>query len=296
MSYSTERYITHAFEQLGYGVHTIQEDSFVTRDYKAIAKEIQVLDPLFVIFSKGKLYGESVQLIDELRKCKIKTCAWLFDLFFDLPSDRKWRLEKKEAPFNSDIVFSTDGGHNSEFERIGIKHSLLRQGIHEPEAVMVPFTNYKHDVIFVGSDVYRTRVMLLAGLDEHYGKGFARYGGQGSTVRGMPLNELYAQTKIVVGDSQPSPKYWSNRIYETLGRGGFLIHPMVEGLDKEFVPYKHFIPYDYGDYDQLYEIIDYYLSHDKEREEIRKAGHEYCKKHYTYTKRAEELIKVICSQ
>jgi len=96
---------------------------------------------------------------------------------------------------------------------------------------------------------------------------------------------------VVVGDSVYSPRYWSNRLYETIGRGGFLIFPKIPGIDGEFTPYKHFVPYDYFDFDGLKEKIDYYISHDKEREEIKMAGFEHCKNKHTYRHRCEYLIK-----
>jgi spore maturation protein CgeB len=108
-------------------------------------------------------------------------------------------------------------------------------------------------------------------------------------VRGLPLNELYSSTKIVVGDSQPSPHYWSNRLYETLGRGGFLLHPHTEGIETEFEDGKHLVLYDRNDLQDLYDKIDYYLSHDNARETIRRAG--FVKGKYTYKDRCRELMK-----
>jgi spore maturation protein CgeB len=127
-----------------------------------------------------------------------------------------------------------------------------------------------------------------------YPKDFVHHGWGGEDeIRGEVLNNYLASAKIIVGDSVPTPYYWSNRIYEILGRGGFLIHPKVEGLDKEFKPYKHYVPYERGNWSQLKEIIDYYLVHDEERKKIQMAGFRYCKKHYTYTKRVAELLKQI---
>ena len=57
-------------------------------------------------------------------------------------------------------------------------------------------------------------------------------------VRGDDLTDLYASVKVVVGDSCLVPKpdgspmthYCSDRIPETLGRGGLLLHPVVEDV------------------------------------------------------------------
>jgi spore maturation protein CgeB len=87
------------------------------------------------------------------------------------------------------------------------------------------------------------------------------------------------------------PDYWSDRIYETLGRGGFLIHPYIPGIEKEFVDKKHVVFYEYGNFQQLKELIDYYLINDEEREAIRKAGHELVKNNYTYSNRWQTILK-----
>lgn len=292
-SYSTERYIAYAFRELGYEVTCIPETTFVVRDYLEILNEIKSMEPIMVLFSKGRPLGDSEKLIEALKKDGIKTVVWLFDLYFDLPSDRKFRLEQKIAPFNSELIVSTDGGHQKEFERLNINHKCLRQGIHEPEAILYD-REKTHDIIFVGSNYYKTRTIFLENLKSRYKEKFEWFGhSEDTTVRGLPLNELYASTKIVVGDSQPSPKYWSNRIYETLGRGGFLLHPYVEGIEEEFEVGKDLVCFPYGDSDELYRLIDYYLVHEDEREKIRKHGFETVKNKYTYKERCKNLLSMI---
>jgi spore maturation protein CgeB len=106
-------------------------------------------------------------------------------------------------------------------------------------------------------------------------------------MRGTALNYLYAKTKVVVGDSVISPNYWSNRVVETLGRGGFLIHKEVEGIKEE---YPYLVTYtDYGD---LKAKITYYLAHDDERMEIIKKNYEWVLNNYTCDKKCAELIKL----
>lgn len=287
--YSTEVYIADALESIGYNVVRINERSFSLFTANEVIKDILGLKPILVLFSKGRPIGDSERFIEELRRLKINTACWLFDLYFDLPVDRKWKLESKIAPFNSDIIYSTDGGHDKNFEAIGIKHKLLRQGIHEPDAILYD-REKTHEVIFVGGDVYRNRILMLEDLHRKYGNRF-EWLGREKQIRGLALNELYASTKIVVGDSQPSPLYWSNRIYETLGRGGFLLHPKVEGLETEFIDGVHYVSYERGNSDALIKKIEYYLEHEDEREKIRKAGFEHVKNNYTYRHRCIELMK-----
>ncbi len=288
--FSTEKYIAHAFRELGYDVFCKQEDSYFLYNIEENVKEVVEMNPVLVLFSKGKPIGNARLFIEMLRKENIPTASWLFDLYFDLPTpDRVHRLKIKDAPFNSDVIYTTDGGHHEQFKELGIVSRTLRQGIHEPEAILYdrPKT---HDVIFVGGNKFLTRTELLQCLSDRYN--FKQYGSHpNNQVRNLPLNELYASTKVVVGDSQPSPNYWSNRIYETLGRGGFLLHPKTEGLEEEFEDGKHLVLYERGNLNDLCDKIDYYLTHDEEREKIRKAGFEHVKNNYTYKHRVIELMK-----
>jgi hypothetical protein len=62
--------------------------------------------------------------------------------------------------------------------------------------------------------------------------------------------------KVLVGDSclAGSPaRYWSDRIPETLGRGGFLIHPEVQGLEGQ---HPSLVTYPLGDFAVLRDKID----------------------------------------
>lgn len=76
----------------------------------------------------------------------------------------------------------------------------------------------------------------------------------------------------MIGDScfAGSPKgayYWSDRIPETLGRGGFLIHPYVDGLGRQFNLLEHDEPvtydaghlavWDAGDWEALGDLIEW---------------------------------------
>mgnify|MGYP007100054406 CR=1 FL=1 len=288
-SYSTERYIAHALETLGYTVKMVSESGLRIKDVKMMVDEIMYHKPCLVLFSKGAPPINGKEFIEALKKV-VPTACWLFDLYFDLQgNDRKWKLEQKHPPFNVETIFSTDGGHDLEFARCGIKHKLLRQGIHEPEAILYE-RELVNDIVFVGGDVFKNRGWLLDGLKSEYGDRF-QWIGQGQPVRGLELNELYASTKIVVGDSQPTPKYWSNRVYETLGRGGFLLHPRVEGMEEFFKDKEHIVYYERGNIKQVYELINYYLEHDDEREKIRRQGFELVKNHHTYKHRCIELMK-----
>jgi hypothetical protein len=281
-SYDTEVYIAHGFRELGVDVKCWDENLNLSPEM--LIERIEDFDPDFVLLSKNRRYG--LDIIKRL-KGKYLTVSWLFDLYHDLPQEMGNSRGFKDNPFFADVVFMSDGGE------LEVKKETLRQGIHEPEAKLLK-REYKYDVAFIGADTYMKRHQLLEFLRETYKDRFVHYGMGGlPETRGMELNEILATSKVIVGDSVPADKYWSNRIYEVLGRGGFLLHPRVRGLEGEFQYYKHFIPFDHGNFEQIKEIVDYFISHDKEREKIRLAGHKFCKNNYTYKIRCEELLSVV---
>lgn len=275
-----------SLEYLGHEVERIDEGQFDLSQGKKIFSN----RPDFILFAKFK--SEFYQKKQFLNACKgkIKTICWIPDLYFGLGREVKM---KQEPIFKSDLVLTPDGGHDNEFKALGINHKLLRQGIYHEYCNIHPRVGLETEIVFVGTanGEFPYRQKLCQFLAHKYKK-FEWIGVHDSeTIRGEDLNRLYANTKIIVGDSVHSPKYWSNRIYETLGRGGFLIHPHIEGLDKEFKYYKDFIPYQYGDFEGLGQKIDYFLEHEDERKKISKHGFETVKKNYTLINRCKQLIK-----
>src|SRR6202035_1514872 len=121
--------------------------------------------------------------------------------------------------------------------------------------------------------------------------------GDTGTVRGNDLNRIYAGSKVAVGDTLcPNfayPHYWSDRVYETLGRGGMLIHPNIRGMSKSFKNRQHLLYYTYGEFTQLRMLIDYYVTHGAEREKIHQAGHAHVKAHHTYRHRWATILETV---
>lgn len=290
--YSTENYVADSLINNGVEVIKLQENT--VNDFSVVTDILDREGEVhFALFCKNRVGIDGFKLMQFLQDRGIKTITWVFDLYFDLPADRAIRTIF-DSNFKADIVFSTDGGHDDKFLEHGYNHKLLRQGIHLPDANYGEPIKDHPEIVFIGSVVYADRRRLINFLKETYGIKFKHYGvGGNKEIRGKELNDVLASAKIVVGDSQPSDYYWSNRVYEITGRGGFLIHPKVKGLEKEFEYHKEIVPYAWGNLEQLKEIIDYYLTHDREREQIRKAGFIKTKTHYTYDLRVKELLKNI---
>lgn len=273
-----EEYIARSFEALGVSVYRITEKI----SFLEIKEILDWFEPDYVMWFKLS-HGQAPLIRDYCKK--FKTICWVFDLYWGY--QRENRL--KSLAFTADYVFSTDNGHEKEFKGIGIRHNCVRQGIYDPECWIHSDTKV-YDVVFVGSNnpYYLERTKLIEQLQEDFDlEWFGKH--DTNEIRGEDLNILYSQSRIVVGDSVYSPHYWSNRVVETLGRGGFLIHREVEGL-KEAYPYL--VTYN-GTYEDLKSKIEYYLEHDKEREEIIIKNYEWVKDNYTATKQCQKLLNYI---
>jgi spore maturation protein CgeB len=238
--------------------------------------------PDFILYTKWDCPKELLPTIEILKRTGTKTICWLFDLYFNY--QREYQVKNKSF-FKSDYVFTTDGGQQNRFEELGINHKCVRQGIFRDECVLLPFQEIENEIIFVGSEnpIYPERTKLIRDLN-------ATWFGRKNTneLRGMALNELYAKSRVVIGDSFPSPHYWSNRVVETLGRGGFLIHKDTPGL-KEAYPFL----VTYKDKKDLLEKIEFYKNNESERRKIIRQNFEYVKNNYTMEKQCQILLNYI---
>lgn len=298
VDFSSETHHAESLRSLGHTVVQLQE----TR-----ATSLQVLkaaldSDLFIwVHTHGwKTAGgpDMGKVLSMIKSKGIPTMTYHLDLWLGLKREK----DLKTDSFYKDIghFFTVDNKMAEWFNaNTSVKGHYLPAGVYAPECNYVP-TVKKFDVVFVGSKGYHPewpyRPKLIEWLGNNYPRGFRHYGGDGlGVVRGDRLNSLYARAKVVVGDTLcpgfTYPSYWSDRVYETLGRGGFIIHPYIEGMEKEFTDKEHLVFYEYNNFKQLKELIDYYLENDEEREKIRLAGHNLVKNNYTYRHRWETILK-----
>lgn len=277
-----EEYIARSFEILDHKVCRIYEGG----TSKEVIEQLEDFGPDLVVWTK-LMVPQAARIREHCRK--YKTVCWVFDLYWGY--EREYRMKNHPA-FTADFVFTTDGGHDAEFAAAGIKHQCIRQGIYKQECFYYP-PEPEDLIVFVGSEnpLHGHRQKQMSFLEQEYGEKF-KWIGRNNTeeIRGLKLNELFMTAKIVVGDSVYSPYYWSNRVVETLGRGGFLIHQEVPGLKEE---YPDLVTYPRGDFAALKKLIDFYLTHEDERRAIIKKNFEWVRSHYTMEKKCAELLKSI---
>ncbi len=290
-------------EDLGHEVTFLQEDIV---NHEVVLRVALESDLLFWTRTWGLLGIEHV--LKSLESASVPTVSYHLDLYWhiarqkDMANDPFWRTK---------YVFSPDGGSDELFAQACINHTFLWPGVFAGECVDgTPNDQFRKDVGFVGSTVnyhreWQYRQTLVSHLKQRYGNRFGTWPENGPAVRGQDLNDLYATIPVIVGDTLcpnfDHPYYVSDRLFETMGRGGFIIHPRITGLERDtpeglptaFKDGEDIVLYDYNDFDGLVDRINFYLDNPDERERIRLAGQNRVKKHHTYTSRLTEALDVI---
>lgn len=90
---------------------------------------------------------------------------------------------------------------------------------------------------------------------------------------------------------QPSRPQIKGRNFEIPGSGGFLLTSAAEHLEQYYQPGREIGVF--VDEDDLIRKIGYYLTHDEEREAIRKAGYERTIREHTFEQRFRQLFRAM---
>ena len=303
VDYSSESHHAATLESLGHRVIRLQEGQAKT---STIWEHLMEADLFIWVHTHGWSVPEDWMTMDRLiaglKKMKVPIITYHLDLWFGI--ERQKDLETDPFYKNLDYFFATDKLMCDWFtENTDVKGVYLPAGVYDKEVYMHDSPAKGNDVIFVGSKRYHPewsyRPELIDWLRNTYGEKFTHVGGDGDTgtVRGDDLNALYADSKVAVGDTLcinfDYPYYFSDRLFESTGRGGFTIFPYIKGIEDCFEIDKEIVTYEFGNFTQLKEKIDYYLTHDDEREAIRKAGHERTKRDHSYKNRWEAIVKEV---
>lgn len=244
---------------------------------------------------------ERHNMLIALRDMGIPSVGYHLDKWWDLPRADQLPVEPF---FRVDHLFTADGGHDQDFADLGINHYWLPPAIYHGEAVLgTPRQEFKTDLAFVGSwqghyhPEWQHRFDLVNFLRDNYGDRCAFYPMEGHRqVRGEMLSDLYASVKVVVGDScMLGPRYISDRIPETIGRGGFLIHPCVADVTtgEYWQSGQHLMCWPLGDWGRLKEMIDFCLADASLREYVRNTGYLHTKTLHTYRNRLQSVLDTV---
>lgn len=311
VDYTSESHYLKTLRKLGHEVFPLQEG--VDSSHQILARALKYPDMFLWVHTHGRHTQGMQEVIQSIKAAGIPMVGYHLDLWFgierekDLETDPYWDVDYffTVDELMADFLNSRDDMPKGFF---------LPAGVFEDEAYLAePDLRFQHDVVFTGSRMYHSewpyREKLISWLQKTYGPRFAHYGTGGkAVVRGHALNTLYASSKVIIGDTLCKdfsyPYYLSDRVFEVAGRGGFIIHPYVQGLEHLFKSQKRegltaddseaeIITYSYDDFEYLKYLIDYYLQNDSEREAIRIRGHKRALADHTYTDRLTYILETI---
>lgn len=296
--HSTENHVAAALRNLGHEVIPLQEDDPSTWEKLSSPGLGGLATPDFMLWTRTWSIPDHPQYaaLDNLRDLGIPTVGYHLDRWWGLARETQ---VFEEPYFQVDLLVTADGGHDGEWAEAGINHLWMPPAILEAQAVTGSRTGQAIPVGFVGSwgsyhPEWPWRAELIRNLSKTYRHRFLAMPRRGRpAVRGQDLANLYATISVVVGDSclagSPS-RYWSDRIPETLGRGGFLIHPRVDGIEGHFTDGEHLILVEPESWPAMKEAVDRWLLDPRGRDRIAKAGRAHVLANHTYEVRMADLI------
>ena len=295
--YSSETHHARSLETLGHEVIRLQEPSTAV---SVITEQALQADAFVWIHTHGWDTPGIDFALRAIKNAGIPTLTYHLDLWWGLQRQK----DVRSSPYwDLDHFFTVDKKMADWLtDNTPVKGHYLPAGVFDEECFISsepsPFAN---DVIFVGSRGYHPewpwRPQLIDWLRNTYGSRFTHIGGDGDsgTLRGAALNAAYSGSKVAVGDTLclgfDYPWYASDRLFEAPGRGGFQIFPRIKGIPELFDGTLEF--FNFGDFDGLKDLIDYYLEHDQPREALRTMCHKHVKTHHTYVQRWETILETI---
>lgn len=301
--YSTENDIAWALTENGHDVYHVQEDDWSAgRVGLPATSGLWDLEEIpFVLWTRtwptppDRVAAE----LAPYRDAGIPIVGYHLDVWWGLT--RQADIYTDPYFRDVDLLVTADGGSQRLFNAAGIRHKWMPPAVSERHP-WLPTPNLNPDrwptgVVFVGNEQYHPewshRTEMVQRLSKRYGRQFTSIPGKGRpAIRGQDLADIYASAGVVVGDSCFAgirPRYWSDRVPETLARGGLLAHPDTDWSGM-FSPGYELEAWRIGDWDGMFGVIDRMLEWDDDEKELRRhTARETVSAFHTYRTRMRSL-------
>lgn len=205
------------------------------------------------------LTGDGYGMLRRVEDAGTVTVGLHLDLYWGVRT-REQRIGK-EPWWTCQHVFTADGG-----PRDWISKGVMRHHWCPPPfgsrylGYGTPDPGVKARAVFVGGLVRsihgQHRADLLDWARYRWGHRFLWVGrNQRTRMHHRKLNDLYASVNVVLGDSALAPRYWSDRVPRTLGRGGLLAYPRTDGMAEQGFTDDVMVLYDRGEFGQIAERL-----------------------------------------
>jgi len=225
----------------------------------------------------GKIAGTNIKTVQYYHD------GWRVDL---LPELLKWGTQV-------DLFLSNAQGLHERYVQAGIPNPVfILEGCdvydHRKRRPLLPL--WKSDVAFVGeARPNEKRVELIQKISgicrvRVYGKNWGRCGMRATLKEVGPRRYglICGGAKIVLGiDAVTTIEgHWTNRLWITLGCGGFHLTNYIPGMEKVFTNREHLVWY--HDEEECMALIREYLARPQERRRIAEAGYRHVHQHHTF--------------
>ena len=184
-----------------------------------------------------------------------------------------------------DLVFTTMRREMADLRRAGLRVAWLNVGC-DPEVHERLDLPRIYDIGFVGTNGDSPRKFILQALAERYPKSYLAH------AHFRDMCKIYSQSKI--GFSYAiRDECFTMRNFEIMSSGAMLLQHRLRDDSAERLGYrngKHLVVF--KTMQELFERIDYYLVHDRERGAIAEAGFEFTRAAHTYRHSMREVLDV----
>jgi len=270
--------VPQAFTRLG--MESLLIESMRNWDTGEIKKAIESFRPDYLLFSLKENFSLVQDLKPVLKDLNCKVIFWYCDP--DHPQD----LDMSGV---IDTMFLSNRGQIGEYKKA---YNLDRvyympQGCSPYSMHYIPCEEI-YDIGFSGAAssvaLHETRRRLFGRLNEMYKVKIRR------NVRNN-ISEFYSQSKMVFGGSDFDYElYTSNRFFIALGCGACYVTKRFKGIELLAENKKHLLWFETQE--ELFDILDHYLSHDSEREKIRRAAEKLALEKHTYADRVKNILDI----
>ena len=246
------------------------------------------------------IYSKDIPLnvLNFISTGKIKTVMYYEDMSDALPQEfiERGRLV--------DFFLATNKGRLEEYSRAGIRNPVYFVGAcdrydHRIRRPILPL--WKSELAFIGrARPNESRVTLTQKISQRhnlkvYGRSWRQFGLKATlkTVAPRSYSLICNGSKIMLGADFTSAVegYWSNRLWLTLGCGGFFLTRYVEGMENFFENKMHLVWY--RNERECLDLAAEYLSKPQDRQKIAMAGYRLVHRQYTFHHFVDRILELI---
>jgi len=233
--------------------------------------------PDLVLFmeSGSKFFPRGLEQLD------CPTAGYLIDVHADF-----WVRENYAHFF--DHIFVAHKDYVNRFEQLGFQNVHWLPVACDADIHGKITSEQPYDIGFVGNlEANAERRRLLLALDERYTMNDFRL-----AYPKEDISKIYSRSKIVF--NYANSKDVNMRVFEALAAGSLLVtNRMENGINDLLRAGEHFV--EYTDQQSLFEQVDYFLTHDAERQRIAETGRLAVLSEHTYDLRTSALLNAILS-